>query len=55
MKYDAKRRGYVLSPEEIADLNAKMKEARTLCEIMELRTRYGWTAAPALGGKKLLN
>ena len=55
MKYDAKRRGYVLTPEEVENLNKKMEEARTLCEIMEVRARYGWPAVTTQGRKKLLN
>ena len=55
MKYDAKRGGYVLTPEEVENLNAKMEEARTLAEILEARTRFGWPTIPAQGGKKLFN
>lgn len=55
MKYDAKRRAYVLSPEEVENLNATMEEARALAEILEARTRFGWPTIPTQGGKKLLN
>ncbi len=55
MKYDEKRRGYVLSPEEVESLNARMKEARDLAEIIEIRTRLGIDPVPTRGGKTMFS
>jgi hypothetical protein len=55
MKHDEKRRGFYVSPEEIAELNALMQEARNLAALMDARARYGWPTIPTQGGKKLLN
>jgi hypothetical protein len=54
MKYDNERGGYVLTPDEVENLNKKMDRARRLCEEMELLERLTlWNPTPT--GKRLLN
>ena len=55
MKYDAERRGFIVSPEEVADLKEKSEEARRLLEIIKLRERFGWAAALSPGRKELFS
>lgn len=55
MKYDKDRGGYVLSKEELADLNAKMEKARDLAENLALYEQLRLCLPLESRGKKLLN
>lgn len=54
MKYDKEKRCYILTHDEVADLNEKMERTRRLYEATEtMEWLKLWTPSP--GGKRWLN
>lgn len=54
MQYDKQRGGYILTPDEVRDLNEKMERTRRLYEQTQMVERLKlWNPSP--GGKRWLN